>query len=314
LSLVLRSVVFILMLAAPLSRAATVWNGPLVTFSQPTPDPTQVSNQDRITPDVWLTRAASKGIFNAFSETNATALSPANTEWSLGTLTNYASLHYTNWLAWLNGQSPTMLVGKQVVAHLISDDIYISINFTLWNAGGSGGFAYQRSTPPLETASITSPGGGAVFAAPATVNIVVNAIASSGMVTNVEFFTNGVSLGTVLTAPFTIQASNLAAGPYALIAVATAAGISTTSAVVNVSVVTPVTVNLSNSALAVNNSQFTFNYNVDPGLAYVVQSSSDLLNWVSLATNVPTASPASFSDTFNPAGANYYRVGLLPNP
>jgi hypothetical protein len=35
---------------------------------------------------------------------------------------------------------------------------------------------------------------------------------------------------------------------------------------------------------------------------------------VSLATNVPTASPASFSDTINPAGAKYYRVGRLPNP
>ena len=136
-----------------LTRAATVWTGPLITYNQPAPDPTQSTNQDRITPHVWLTRAASKGLFNAFSETNVTALSPADTEWAFGTLDNYASLHYTNWLAWLNGQSPTTLVGQQAVVHLISDDVYISIQFTFWVPMGSGGFAYQRSTPAASNLS-----------------------------------------------------------------------------------------------------------------------------------------------------------------
>ena len=128
-------------------NAATLWNGPLILCSQPTPDPTQVSNQDHLTPDVWLTRAASKGLFNAFFETNATMLSPSNTEWASGTLSNYSTLRYTNWLSWLNGQSPTTLVGKHSMLHLISDDIYLSVDFTAWGSGGIGGFAYQRSTP-----------------------------------------------------------------------------------------------------------------------------------------------------------------------
>src|SRR5580692_7847478 len=98
----LRSAVWLLMLiAVPLSRASTVWTGPLISFNEPTPDPTQVSNQDRITPVVWLTRATSKGLLHAFSEIGAGALSPADTEWAFGTIDNYASLHYTNWLAWL---------------------------------------------------------------------------------------------------------------------------------------------------------------------------------------------------------------------
>src|SRR5471032_1064724 len=89
---VLRGVIFTSALSvAPFIHAATVWNGPVTTYNQPTSDPTQASNQDRITPDVWLTRAVSKGLFNAFSETNATTLSPANTEWAFGTLSNYAS-------------------------------------------------------------------------------------------------------------------------------------------------------------------------------------------------------------------------------
>jgi hypothetical protein len=140
-----------LLVLAPPTHAATVWNGPLITYNQPSPDPSQASNQDRITADVWLTRAVSKGLFNAYSETNATTLSPANTEWAFGTLSNYTSLHYTNWLAWLNGQSPVTLIGQQVVVHLITDDVYLSLEFTTWVAGGSGGFAYQRSTlaPPV---------------------------------------------------------------------------------------------------------------------------------------------------------------------
>jgi hypothetical protein len=201
-------------------HAATLWHGPVITYNQPTPDPTQVSNQDQIVPDVWLTRAASKGLFNAFAETNATTFSPTNTEWAFGTLTNYAALHYTNWPAWLNGASPVTLVGQPAVVHLVSDDIYISIKFTLWSAGGSGGFAYQRSTP--------SP-------------------------------------------------SNL-------------------------------------SGASVTNSQFTFFYTADAGTSYVVQSSTNLVDWVSLKTNVASGSPALFSDPMDFTGARFYRVGRLPSP
>jgi hypothetical protein len=217
----LRNVVFFLALAAvSFIHAATVWNGQLITYNQPLSNPTQLTNQDRITPDVWLTRAASKGLFNAFSETDATALSPTNTEWAFGTLTNCASLYYTNWLAWLNGASPTTLVGQPVVVHLISDDIYLSIEFTLWNSRGSGGFAYQRSTP------------------------------------------------------------------------------------------TPANL----SGASINDGQFSFSYTADEGISYVVQSSPNLVDWVSLETNVAPGSIILFTDSLNPAGANFYRISRLSNP
>ncbi|HXI71657.1 MAG TPA: hypothetical protein VNN22_14980 [Verrucomicrobiae bacterium] len=206
--------------AAPLTHAATVWNGPLLIYNQPSSDPTQAANQDRITPDVWLTRAASKGLFNAFYETNATALSPTNTEWAFGTLTNYASLHYTNWLAWLNGASPVTLVGQQVVVHLIADDIYLSMKVTVWGAGGSGGFAYLRST---------------------------------------------------------LTPSNL-------------------------------------SGASSHNGQFAFNYTTETGATYVVQSSTNLVQWVALATNVAAGNIMSFTNGVNSAGANFYRVGRSSGP
>jgi hypothetical protein len=165
-------------------------------------------------------------------------------------------------------------------------------------------------SPP--TVTIISPPGGAVFAASADVFIAANATETNGTVGNVQFFTNGVSLGTVLTPPFGITASNLAAGAYALTAVATASGISSTSLVVYVSVVNPIPVNLSGATI--NSGQFTFSYTADAGLAYVIESSSNLVDWASLATNVASGSPAPFSDSLNSTGAKFYRVGLLPGP
>jgi hypothetical protein len=300
--------------ATPWAHSATVWDGPLLTYNQPSPDPTQAANQDRITSGVWLTRAVSGGLFNAVTETFFTNTSPADTEWAFGTLDNYASLPYADWLDWLNGKSPTTMVGSNIVVHLISEDIYISFKFSFWASKGTGGFTYQRSTPlpPTPTVSITSPAGGAVFAAPANVTIAGSAAVSSGTITNVQMFANGVQVGSCFTAPFSLTASNLAAGSYALIAVATAAGLSTTSTVVNITVVSPAAVTLSGAKL--NGGQFSFNYNADPGLVYVVQSSADLLNWASLQTNVATSDPMLFSDPMYPARAVLYRVSRLPNP
>src|SRR5438105_1180295 len=84
---------------APLSvRAATVWNGPLITYTQPSPDPSQAANRDQLTPNVALTRAISSGMFNGVSETFYTHnLSPADTEWAVGNLADYATLTYTSW-------------------------------------------------------------------------------------------------------------------------------------------------------------------------------------------------------------------------
>jgi hypothetical protein len=204
----------------PSVDAAAVWNGPLIAYSQPAPVPTQAANQDRITTNVWLTRAASKGLFNAFSETNATTLSPAGTEWAFGALSNYSSLSFTNWLGLLNGQSPTTLVGQPMVIHLTADDIYVSIDFLVWGSGGSGGYTYERSTaPPLNLSGAIGAGG-----------------------------------------------------------------------------------------------QFTFSYEAGPGLEYVIESSSNLVDWLPVETNAPSVGTAQFSETNGPTGTMFYRVELSPNP
>jgi len=305
----------LLVAAAPLARATTIWNGPTINFTHSTPTGNLV---DHLTSGVSFSRSSGGGgLYNTNAETGATpGISPKDTKWAVGSLANYNTLTYTN-CPLEAGNRPPNYVGKTFVVHLTNEDIYLSLTLTGWGgAGGSGdkSFSYTRSTPapPTPTISITNPAGGAVFAAPANVTIAANAAVSSGTVTNVQFFTNGVALGSVLTAPFSLTANNLAAGAYALKAAATAAGISATSTVVNVSVVNPVVVSLSGAA--VNSDQFSFNYTANAGLTYVIQSSSNLMNWASLATNVASGNPMPFSGPFDSTGAKFYRVGRLPNP
>lgn len=198
-------------------HADIVWDGPLISYDQPTPVPMQASNQDRITPDVWLTRTNSKGLFNAFYETSAGTFSPTNTEWAFGSITNYSSLAYTNWLALLNGASPTTLVGQPMVLHLTPDDIYLSIQFTFWASGGSGGFAYERSTPVINHSPATA-----------------------------------------------------------------------------------------------SNNLFSFNYTTETNFTYVILGSTNLMDWVALATNTAAGSSDLFSETLIPGGTKFYQVNLMP--
>jgi hypothetical protein len=208
------------------------------------------------------------------------------------------------------------ILNTPMVLHLINQNIYIQVTFTSWPQHFIGTFAYTRSTPaavtpPKPTVSVTNPAANAVFAAPANVKVSASASVSSGTVTNVSFFGNSSPLGSAQVAPFSITTGSLGAGAYGLTAVATAAGVSATSTVVNISVVTPVATSLSGSTAT--NNQFSFSYTVNPGLSYVVQNSSNLLDWTPLATNVPISSPAFFT---NPIGApdDFYRVGRMPNP
>jgi glucose/arabinose dehydrogenase len=91
------------------------------------------------------------------------------------------------------------------------------------------------NSPP--TVAISSPTNGASFTAPASVPITATAQDSDGSVTNVLFFDGSTFLGQTNNTPYAVTA-NLAVGSHMITAVATDnGGLSTTSSVVNVAVV-----------------------------------------------------------------------------
>lgn len=314
------------------AASPTFWTGPNTNYSQAT---------DSSTADLLVTGAVSikrhyqELLFNpAAGETGVVSGSPADTEWATATagtladLTTATNLTYVNFGTWSSGPPYTMsgsrtfnrILNVPAVLHLKNENVYLSIKFTYWGSQGQGltvaDVSYTRSTPavvlPSPTVSITNPAAATFFSAPANVKIAATAAVSSGSVTNVSFFGNGALLGSDQTSPFSLTTGSLAAGAYSLTAVAMAAGISTTSSVVNITVISPVTVLL--SAPKTTNSQFSFDYSADPGLAYMVQSSSNLINWLPLVTNVASTNLVHFTDNSIPGGSQYYRVGRQPNP
>lgn len=92
-----------------------------------------------------------------------------------------------------------------------SDAVFSGINATVVSAVVS-----PANTAP--SAAITSPAPGAAFAAPATIAITADAGDADGTVTGVEFFANGVPVGSDATAPYQVTWSNVAAGSYSLTA------------------------------------------------------------------------------------------------
>ena len=94
-----------------------------------------------------LTRADTAGIFNIVSEMKYSKnSSPSGTEWAFGTTAELGSLTFQNWKAAV-GSNPPEMVNKDMVLHLITDNIYIDVKFTAWTQGrDGGGFSYQRST------------------------------------------------------------------------------------------------------------------------------------------------------------------------
>jgi hypothetical protein len=71
------------------------------------------------------------------------------------------------------------------------------------------------------TVTVTSPISGAKFAAPASMTITASAVAASGSIKRVAFYSGGTLLGTDTASPFSFAWNNVPAGTYVLTAVAT---------------------------------------------------------------------------------------------
>lgn len=108
-------------------------------------------NQDRITDNVWITRANSQGPFNAALESEYSwNESPWDTEWSYGYTEDLEPEDYEDWRSAIDSNPPGM-IGQPMSVHLISDDIYLDIEFHSWTPGGNGGgFSYTRTATEPE--------------------------------------------------------------------------------------------------------------------------------------------------------------------
>ncbi len=139
--------------------------GAVVDFSKADyADWTLAENQDRITSNVWITRANSQGLFNiAVEPEHDRDSSPYDTEWSFGYTEELSPEDYQPWRDAVNANPPSM-IDQPISMHIISEDIYFDIIFNSWSSGGSGGgFSYSRSTTMVDWISI-SPENGSVGA------------------------------------------------------------------------------------------------------------------------------------------------------
>lgn len=114
------------------------------------------------------------------------------------------------------------------------------------------------------TVAISSPGNGAVYTAPATVSISVNAADPNGSISKVEIFQGANLLATLTSAPFNFAWNNVGVGSYSLTAKATdnSGAVSASSPVainVNSAPNIPPTVSIASPA---NNATFTAPANI----------------------------------------------------
>jgi hypothetical protein len=233
------------------------------------------------------------------------------------TITNNTGETYT---VFVSDQDTNFVTGKpipqfatSIAGPLIQDDTTIGITFTVYSN------LVVPVPPPTFTVAITNPLAGAVFTAPANVNIAASATVSSGTITNVQFLTNGNSVGAAVTPPFSITASNLAAGTYELTAVATAAGLSATSSVVTITVSAPIVIppltNIGTAGAAVTRAggtnTITLTWTAAPSnYTYSVWSTTNLLQpFSNLVSNlVFTNANGTYTDAGQTTATKYYEI------
>jgi hypothetical protein len=149
-------------LAGEVQAVPTVWSGPMLPFTKTganSSDTTDPLNQDRMTNNVWLTRASSQGMFNIApgKESFYTSSSPADTLWATSVMpanngktiaaSNWQQLSFTTWAPAYGGPGPALgsnITTHNAVVHLLTDDVYLDLTFSQYTSGG--GFTYQRST------------------------------------------------------------------------------------------------------------------------------------------------------------------------
>jgi plastocyanin len=156
------------------------------------------------------------------------------------------------------------------------------------------------------TGNLTSLTNGAVFACPANLSLVATASDSDGTVTNVQFFVGGVSVGSDATSPYSTNVLISTPGSYAIgIGISDNRGAVHLPAAITVNIVT----NAALSGMQRTSGQFRFDIKTVAGQNYVVEASTNLVNWTALNTNAAAGTTFSFTDSASASYTNrFYRV------
>lgn len=145
---------------------------------------------------------------------------------------------------------------------------------------------YPYTNPP-PTVVLDAPAGGATYTASASVTLAADADAPYNPISGVTFYANNDSLGTVTNIPYTLTATGLAAGNYALSAVATdSSGLSSTSVVASITV------------------------NAGSGLPYGLTSNATISPFLNMPTTYAGSLPAQLSLT----GVFSNTPNMVPSP
>ena len=148
------------------------------------------------------------------------------------------------------------------------------------------------ATATNKAPTVSLAAGGTSFRAPATITLTAMASDPEGQLARVEFFNRTTRLASDTTAPYTFSWSNVAAGTYAVTAVAyDAAGASATTAVVNITV---------GAAASAAPTSVVFAASAD----HATNVTSYMLKVFAAGANTATATPLATSDLGKPAPAS----------
>jgi len=161
--------------------------------------------------------------------------------------------------------------------------------------------------PPVVV--ITNPVNNSLFASPAAVTMRAR-LTATVTVTNLQFFANDALVGIDTTSPFSVNASNLAAGDYSLtVRARDTRGMNGTSAPVNIRVIDQPRLVMQPGA----NGPIQFSFNTITGLNYIVQASTgQFTNWSGLVTNRATTTTQAYVETLDAGPLRFYRVIVQP--
>ncbi|HEX5176781.1 MAG TPA: Ig-like domain-containing protein, partial [Chthoniobacteraceae bacterium] len=167
------------------------------------------------------------------------------------------------------------------------------------------------NTAPSVT--ITNPGEGASFMAPASITITADAADSDGTIAQVDFYSGQTVIGSATVAPYTINWNNVPAGSYALTATATDnLGATVTSAPVHVTVTAGIPAPPASLEAASGDSQVVLNWNASAGAtSYSVKRAQTSGGpYGTIATGV---SATTFTDVTVSNGTTYFYVVSASN-